>query len=79
LSMAGKHDFCLHDGPITSNGKCKLLSFCLLCNEPMISDILDMVAYLKKPRILQNGKVKAKTFLYALVLIQFTLKVSNLN
>jgi hypothetical protein len=78
--MAGKHDFCLHADPITRNGKMQTsLSFCLLCNEPMISDILDVVAYLKKPRILQNGKVKAKTFLYALVLIQFTLTVSNLN
>jgi len=65
---------------ITSNGKMQTsLSFCLLCNEPMKSDILDVVAYLKKPRILQSGKVKAKTPLYALVLIQFTLTVSNLN
>ncbi len=66
--MAGKRDFCLHDGPIARNGKMQTsLYFCLLCNEPMINDILDVVGYLKKPRILQNGKVKAKTFLYALV------------
>jgi hypothetical protein len=61
--MTGKYDLCKHEGPMIKHGK-KLnrLYLCSECNQAVIKNILDVVAYLQKPRVLESGRVKSKSF-----------------
>jgi len=56
-----KYSLCLHDGPIRWDGKgLNRLKLCEQCGQPIIKDLLDVIAYLKKPRYLRNGEVIKK-------------------
>jgi len=64
--MSEKYELYKHEGPRKTDGrKLNRLQFSLESGQPIIEDILDVVAYLRKPRVLQDGKVKE----YCLTLI----------
>ena len=61
----GMSKFCKHLGPKIKHGKMRRngkgwknpLWFCKECGEPIIENILDLIAYLNRPRKILNGKV----------------------
>jgi len=55
--------WCIHDNPekVEWNGKePNRLSFCFKCNEPIIMNMRDLVAYCRRPRVIRNGKIANK-------------------
>jgi hypothetical protein len=55
----GKYELCKHVGERITDGKgLSRLSFCVECGEPILETVFDLIACLKTPRILQDGKVK---------------------
>jgi len=56
----GKTELCKHLGPKVSDGRALAgykLTFCKDCGEIIVNSIFDVIAYLKKPRSLVNGKI----------------------
>jgi len=55
----GKYELCKHTGEKITDGKeLNRLKFCVECGSPILKTVFDLIAYLKTPRILQDGKVK---------------------
>jgi hypothetical protein len=62
--MTERFELCPHLGEQFTHGRSlNRLSFCGICGESVIRTILDLVAYLKEPRQLRNGKVRKKRLL----------------
>jgi hypothetical protein len=57
-----KYSLCRHEGikPIWDGKGLNRLSFCPECGQPIIKDLLAVIAYLKKPRYLRNGEIVEK-------------------
>jgi hypothetical protein len=56
-----KYKLCRHEGRLIRNGRgLNMLKLCPECGEPVFKDLLDVIAYLKKPRYLRNGEVVEK-------------------
>jgi hypothetical protein len=56
-----KYNLCRHEGRLIRNGRgLNMLKLCPECGEPVFKDLLDVIAYLKKPRYLRNGEVVEK-------------------
>jgi hypothetical protein len=64
-AMTEKLDICKHNGGrYLKHGRAfNRLFFCLQCGQPVIRNILDLIAFLRSPRVLQNGRVKKKKLL----------------
>jgi len=61
--MNEKYELCDHSGPRIKDGRgLNRLTLCYICGQPIIEDILDVVAYLRNPRIIQNGKIIKKAY-----------------